>query len=467
MRRTIIFIFIFLSSLSSLFAQDIKATINYLLFSVPKETNYIELQCLIIGNSIRYVPVNDLSYQGRVNLTIALSSTEMEEQFIERRYSFITNVYPDSISATKDNIYNLLRIPIANGEYTMKITIIDSNNTASTPLIYEQKLIIDYQENTVSISDIQLISNLTFADNNSVFTKHNIDFIPYFSFFYPENISKLIFMTEIYNTDYFKCAQDSFVYRCYISNAENISPLSNKYLRERKCKKTDLYVILHTFDIDSLPSGNYNLNIDIFSSNDSLLTSKNLFFQRSNPDMDTERNELVLNTEKVSLDTLLLYLDYIYVIADDKEKELIRNAKKYTYDELDAFFAVFWTKRRSDNPLQAWYDYYKNVMIVNNSYSSNTIKGYRTDKGYVFLKYGSPSEIEKYPFTQEYYPYEIWYYYATANQNNVYFIFYSRDLVTNLYELIHSTARDEIYDPRWKLTLKAKDARPISIEETE
>ena len=78
----------------------------------------------------------------------------------------------------------------------------------------------------------------------------------------------------------------------------------------------------------------------------------------------------------------------------------------------------------------------------------------------------APNEIEKHPL-QEYDPYEIWYYYNTANQNNVYFIFYSRDLVTSLYELIHSTARDEIYDPRWKLTLKAKDARPASIEDTE
>ena len=170
---------------------------------------------------------------------------------------------------------------------------------------------------------------------------------------------------------------------------------------------------------------------------------------------------------QIALDTLYLYLDYIYVIANDDEKRFIREAKKHTYEELDGFFATFWMKRYPSNPLQAWYEYYRNVMIANNSYSSLTFKGYQTDRGYVFLKYGAPSEIEKFPFTKEYYPYEIWYYYNTNNQNNIYFIFYSRDLVTNLYQLIHSTAKDELYDPRWKLILKAKDARPISIEETE
>ena len=236
---------------------------------------------------------------------------------------------------------------------------------------------MDYQPNSVSISDVQLISNLTIADNGSAFTKHNIDFIPYFSFFYPENITQLIFMTEIYNTD--KIQQDSFVYRCYLSNNGSDYPLDNKYLRQKKCKKTDMHVILHSFDIDSLPSGNYHLTIEIFSVDDSLLTSKNLFFQRSNPDMSKKTDDIMSNIEKVSLDTLLLYLDYIYVIADSKEKEFIRQAKKHTYEELDAFFATFWTKRYYENPLQAWYSYYRNVMIVNNSYSTNK-KRHRTDK---------------------------------------------------------------------------------------
>ncbi|MDY0016185.1 MAG: hypothetical protein RBS13_08250, partial [Bacteroidales bacterium] len=71
------------------------------------------------------------------------------------------------------------------------------------------------------------------------------------------------------------------------------------------------------------------------------------------------------------------------------------------------------------------------------------------------------------PYTQQYYPYEIWYYYSTYNQYNINFIFYNRDLVTNFYQLIHSTAKDEIYDPRWKLKLKAKDSLPTSIEDTE
>lgn len=44
------------------------------------------------------------------------------------------------------------------------------------------------------------------------------------------------------------------------------------------------------------------------------------------------------------------------------------------------------------------------------------------------------------------------------------FIFYSRDLVTGYYELIHSTAKNEIYNPAWKLLLKPKDYSPVDVE---
>ncbi len=115
----------------------------------------------------------------------------------------------------------------------------------------------------------------------------------------------------------------------------------------------------------------------------------------------------------------------------------------------------------------SWYEYYNNVVIANNSYSSLKIKGYKTDRGQIFLRYGAPNEIEKFPFTPEYYPYEIWYYYQALDQNNVMFIFYSRDLVTGFYELIHSTARNEVYNPAWKLILKAKGPKQREVDAKE
>lgn len=466
MRKHINILIFTLFSISA-WSQNLQVNINYLLFSIPNDTNYIEFQCLTLGNSIRYTPVDEQSYQGNIMIHIRFTPIDSSKPLINNKYSIQTNKYADTIASTKENIYNVIRIPIPNGQYSLHVNIKDVASSENTALEFNETIFMDYAKESMNISDIQLISNLSFLDEIDDFSKHNIDFIPYFSNFYPENINNLTFMSEIYNTDKGLYEQDSFVYRCFISTYNSEKPLADEFLREKKCKTTDTYIMLHSLNIDSLPSGNYLLNIHIYNLDDSLLISKNLFFQRSNPDMDINRYSSDNEYVKPPIDTLYTYLDYIYVISNDEEKEFIRNAKKHSYEELDNFFTVFWNKRNPNNPLQAWYEYYKDVMMVNNSYSSLKLKGYRTDRGYVFLKYGAPSEIEKFSYTKDNYPYEIWYYYNTAHQNDIYFIFYSRDLVTNLYQLIHSTAKDEIYDPRWKLKLKAKDARPASIEDTE
>lgn len=464
MHKKLIILFVCLFSITYLFPKNLKVNVNYLLFTIPDDTNYIELQCLIFGNTIQYIVNQENKYQGKINLDVIFKTEDSLFIPIHKKYTFSSNPYSDTLLSTKDDIYNVFRIPIPNGEYTMKIILSDANNPLNPPLSYESNIVIDFNREIISFSDIQLIGNLSYTEKSTKFSKHNIDFIPYFSNFYPEYINKLIFMNEIYHTD--KCInnQDSFIYKTYVSQYENENPISDIYLRQQKCKKTDNYILLHSFDIDSLPSGNYRLNIAVFTMSDSLIASKNLFFQRSNPSINKEKP---LIADKIPLDTLYLYLDYIYVIANSQEKDFIRKAKQYTYEELDGFFSVFWSKRNPDNPLEAWYEYYEKVIIVNNSYSTLSIPGYKTDRGYVFLKYGVPNEIDKFPFTQQYYPYEIWNYYETGNQYNIDFIFYNRDLVTNFYELIHSTAKDELYDPRWKLKLKAKDSLPISIEETE
>ena len=73
-------------------------------------------------------------------------------------------------------------------------------------------------------------------------------------------------------------------------------------------------------------------------------------------------------------------------------------------------------------------------MQVNNNYSTLSYKGYKTDRGQCYLKYGPPSEIEYHNFDGNTYPYEIWYYNTVPNgQVNVYFVFYNFVYFCNIY----------------------------------
>ena len=92
--------------------------------------------------------------------------------------------------------------------------------------------------------------------------------------------------------------------------------------------------------------------------------------------------------------------------------------------------------------------------VADYHYSTPIDHGFETDRGRVFLQYGPPNNIEGNTREPGAYPYEIWHYYKlTNNQSNVKFVFYNPDLITNDYQLIHSDARGEIYDARWKFKI--------------
>jgi hypothetical protein len=103
------------------------------------------------------------------------------------------------------------------------------------------------------------------------------------------------------------------------------------------------------------------------------------------------------------------------------------------------------------NPKQGFDDYLAAVKRVNMSFNTTSFPGYRTDRGYVFLKYGQPDQIVESVDEPGAYPYQIWHYYEVAHQRNKRFVFMSKDRSTNDYHLIHSDMIGEINNPRWQL----------------
>jgi GWxTD domain-containing protein len=109
----------------------------------------------------------------------------------------------------------------------------------------------------------------------------------------------------------------------------------------------------------------------------------------------------------------------------------------------------FW-KNRDDNPAtpdnEAFRKYFQNVELADSKYSGLGKAGWKTDRGRVFLLYGEPSEVERYPNQLETRPYEIWSY--NGIEGGVYFVFADLTGFSD-YTLIQSTKRGEIRDDSW------------------
>ena len=83
---------------------------------------------------------------------------------------------------------------------------------------------------------------------------------------------------------------------------------------------------------------------------------------------------------------------------------------------------------------------------ANQAFRGTFREGWRTDRGRVMLVYGKPDEVERFPFSSDNKAYEVWHYFSL--QGGIDFIFVDRRDMGD-YELVHSTARGELYDPDW------------------
>lgn len=131
--------------------------------------------------------------------------------------------------------------------------------------------------------------------------------------------------------------------------------------------------------------------------------------------------------------------------------------QKYLYN--------FWYNRNNLNPTLEWEKYYNEVKKVNAAYKTPTKKGFQTDRGRVYLKYGPPNLLTESYNEPGAYPYEIWQYYTLEDQRNKRFVFYSKDMVTNDFVLIHSDAIGELSNYRWQLDIYKRTWDPSSVDD--
>jgi GWxTD domain-containing protein len=113
------------------------------------------------------------------------------------------------------------------------------------------------------------------------------------------------------------------------------------------------------------------------------------------------------------------------------------------------FLTEFWDARDNnpdDGKNQELVDYLKRLEISNERFRAMSKEGWTTDRGRVYLIYGEPSEIDRYPNETETRPYEIWHY--NEIEGGVQFVFGD---VTGFseYILLHSTKRGELRDDGW------------------
>jgi GWxTD domain-containing protein len=420
---------------------------------------YIEFIFFIDGTSVKYALTKD---NGRYEAEIEIKVSVIQQDTLLSSLHFIlsSNSYQDSILDNKKSFYDIKNLPVLNGIYTVKYELSDLNN-AGKPLTYSEKIEVFYPTNRISTSSIQLLAGVNKEEDRGMYRKYTLNMTPLLTDV--DTTQKILpFFLEIYNSQAILGKDQPLLVRSYIESAEAFMSNTPAIIIENLYPTAPVLVHFQQMNIEDLPSGNYYLIIELRNPKDStlLLTQKGFFQRNNSPRFSSEiqydqvitANTFVddMTDRRVLQDNVLS----LYPIASRVEQGFIeQRLKNLSDDELKKYFFSFWFRRNPHNPEGEWLNYKKRVDYVQNQYGSKQVRGYRTDRGRIYLKYGPPSMIKDNSMDPQTKPYQIWQYTNIGSEVNVKFVFYSPAEVSNDYELLHSTKQGEAHNSMWQRIL--------------
>ncbi len=315
------------------------------------------------------------------------------------------------------------------------------------------------------------------------------DMEPFIDDFLPQQIDKINFYYEIYNIN--NELKNKNVYTTYyIEVQETGRPLDYTQGGARH-NVEDFIPVFGTIDISTVPSGNYNLVVEVYNHLKDRLLYKKVPFFRSNPGIvsSNDVSDITATFAGRMNDEYQLteYIEALYPIANRQERDdLYELIKRNGLEEKQVFLYKFWSRRDSLNPESKWMEYRERVDYVNANFSWPKTKGIHTDRGRVYLQYGPPDYIRdeknfvsvRYmgggmntgnadgiaigsgqtntgsgPGQIHYLPYQLWRYNQLPGDDiNRCFIFWD-EFRSGFYKLLNSNAKGELRTFDWERVL--------------
>ncbi len=457
MKKIFVFILILCATASSM-GQGMKLMLNHKAYCTDKIQPYIEFTIRVGGNTVVYALNEDKRYEADVLINVDV--IQNDEVKYNLHYILASETFADSVVDGRPDFGDIRNLPVENGDYYLSFSFKDLHGD-TTAINYIDYISVHFPKDSVCTSGIDLLSEVRDAQPGDFYTRYGLSMTPLFFNYAGENMYNLSYSMEVYNTEKIFGKGKKFLVKSYIEFLENHRLANPQAIQITEIKTAPVALAFGRFNIYQIASGNYNVVTEVMDMDSTVYCVNRCFFQRSNPGMslqlETYNTVSVENTFVAAITDKKQMEDYVaslYPIASSMERDFFdKRMKKVDFDMLQKFFYSFWLTRDPKDPEGAWLAYQKQVDFVQKAFGSKLVKGYRTDRGRVFLQYGPPNDIKDAPFDPATYPYQIWHYYHLQDQNNVKFVFWCPAEVTNDYELLHSDKIDEVSDPSWQMKL--------------
>ena len=362
---------------------------------------------------------------------------------------------------------DLIRYRLDPGKYRAVMIVKDLHNPDLTKKSEMEIANLAFPRTQLTVSDIELCRSIKNAGKNSdpVMVKNGFEVIPDASRLFGPPFPVIFFYVEIYNL------QEGIQGGMYTVNYFVTDYDGKKVDGVRQHTRTHKILgnnaaEVGMVNIAKLPSGTYWLYFVVSDSAKEHMAYTRTRFYCYNPEMDAQRKEqqVASNTGRVysiyeSMAPIQIEneLQYIRYIATKEEKKIIKSLKDL--DAKKSFLVEFWAKRDPDpdRPGNKFRDEYLERVRFANKQFSGMEEGWKTDFGRVYILYGPPTNVERFPNTMNGRAYQVWTY--ENLQGGAEFVFIDFGGYQH-YQLVHSTYRGEIQNWDWRKMLELNYQHP-------
>jgi GWxTD domain-containing protein len=439
----------FLFCLSAVHPQNMNFEFDYAQFGYDSLSNYVEFYYSFDQSCLQFIDTDTTDYVEGI-LHIEVNDSTSGEVIIDRQW-IISNVIRDTLGMNR-SLIGVVGFIIDKGSYKVVVTGSDANNLSNKRVITEYFNIRPFLNLNAAISDLQLATNIIPQSDNtsSIFYKNTFEVTPMPASVCGENQPVLFYYSELYNLQSNPSQDDLRLDEIVINSRGQVVSSKSKKIN----KSVDSRVEVGMVKVHKLPTDTYKLLIDLIDSTANYGVSSSKRFFVYNPSIipvdsfQTTVSPALSTTfgamSEEEIDDLFAKSSYVATVQE-----------KYQYKSLSTveakreFIYKFWKARdeNTSNPKGSYQNYMKRINESNDRFSAMGKEGWKTDRGRVFLVYGEPSEIQRYPNQTDVKPYEIWQY--ENIEGGVMFVFGDLTGFSD-YQLLHSTKRGELRDDYWQ-----------------
>ncbi len=451
MKKSTLLLFFLLLSGSVLPQKILEFDFDYARFAYDSTANYIEFYYSFSQDDLG-VMQTETGFTSKAVLHIEIQDTVTKQLVVNKIWKIDNPIADTANRNTSKSLIGVIGIPIPSGIYRCIVTGADGSDSTKSKSITEIMKITPYISKNISISDVQLSSNIKQdnADSASIFYKNTLEVIPNPTMLFGIGVPVLFYYSELYNLQRKDSAGDVLL-KSVVYNSKGTKLFEkSKWLTGNNNSRVEV----GTVNITKYPTDTYTLVLYMADSATNVGVSSTKKFFVYNPGVKDTQKVVKINTDVLSSQFNVLSEEECDQMFE-KVKYLAVSAEIDQYKNLDSlqskrqFLFDFWKKRDTDfsTPENEFYnEYMERVRLSDERYGTINRAGSKTDRGRVYVLYGEPDQIDRYPSDIDKKPYEIWQY--NQIEGGVIFVFGDVTGFSN-FELLHSTKRGELRDENW------------------